>query len=329
MEFGMQINGPDLVQGRDLAQAAEALGFRTVYFPDHLVLEGPERQRQGFPAYDPMIQAAVVAVATERIRIGQLVLCNLFRHPAVTARSVATLDELSGGRAVLGLGTGWTESEFTMTGIPFPDIGPRLRMLDEALTCIRGLWGDAPFSFEGEFYRFREASLTPRPVQRPHPPIILGGSGKGLLRIAARHADVVNVISETGRQGYISIAKAAALTDDGFREKVRFLHGEAANAGRDPRAVRVSGMIATLALTESRADAEGMAQAMAGMFGVPPAAVLSSPLLLIGTAEELVRELQRREREWGLAETIIAGQFTLETLERFGREVIPRVAAGR
>jgi probable F420-dependent oxidoreductase len=326
MEFAIQINGPDLVQGRDIAQTAEALGFRTVYFPDHLVLEGPERQQQGFPAYDPMIQAAVVATATKRIRVGQLVLCNLFRHPALTARSIATLDELSNGRAVLGLGTGWTESEFRMTGIPFPDIKPRLRMLDEALTCIRGLWGDAPFSFEGEFYRFREASLLPRPVQRPHPPIILGGSGKGLLRIAARHADVVNVISETGRQGYISLAKAAELTDESFRDRVEFLHAEAKKAGRDPQAVRVSGMIATVAVTATRADAQAMAEAIAGMFGVPPAMIHSSPLCLVGTPEDMVAELTRRRDAWGLAEVILAGQYTTETLERFGREVLPPLA---
>lgn len=325
MEFGIQINGPDLIQGRDIAQAAEAVGFRTVYFPDHLVLEGPERQQQGFPAYDPMIQAAVVAAATTRIRVGQLVLCNLFRHPAITARSIATLDELSNGRAVLGLGSGWTETEFTMTGIPFPEIGPRLRMLDEALTCIRGLWGDAPFSYEGEFYRFRDASLTPRPVQRPHPPIVLGGSGKGLLRIAAKHADLVNIVSETGKQGYISLAQAAKLTNESFREKIRFLHGEAAAAGRDPRCVRVSGMIVTVAVTDSRADAQGMAAGVGGMFGVPAEVILSSPLFLIGTAEDLVTELRRREREWGLSEAIIAGQYTVETLERFGREVLPHL----
>src|SRR5207247_436223 len=117
-----------------------------------LVHEGPERQRDDHPAYDPMVQAAVVAEATRRVRIGHLVLCNLFRHPAVTARSLATLDELSGGRLVAGLGSGWTETEFRMTGIAFPEVTTRLRMLDEALTCIRGLWGGEPFSFAGELY---------------------------------------------------------------------------------------------------------------------------------------------------------------------------------
>src|SRR5437773_2462492 len=100
MKFGLQVGFPDWKQLRDVAQAAEGLGFHSIYFPDHLVHEGPERQRDDHPAYDPMVQAAVVAEATRRVRIGHLVLCNLFRHPAVTARSLATLDELSGGRLV-------------------------------------------------------------------------------------------------------------------------------------------------------------------------------------------------------------------------------------
>ena len=146
MDCALQIGWTDITGLRDMAQAAEGLGFSTIYFPDHLVAEGPERQVMGVPSYDPLMQAAIAAAATSRVRIGHLVLCNLFRHPAVTARSLATLDQLSGGRMVAGLGSGWTETEFRMTGIAFPEIGARLRMLDEALTCLRGLWGEGPFT---------------------------------------------------------------------------------------------------------------------------------------------------------------------------------------
>src|SRR5262249_43349194 len=155
--------------------------------------------------YDPVVQAAIVAEATRRVRIGHLVLCNLFRHPAVTARSLATLDELSGGRLIAGLGTGWTETEFRMTGLAFPDIGTRLRMLDEALPCLRGPWPAAPFSSGGASPPSRAAAPPPRPVRRPHPPSLPGGSGKGPPRIAARHADGVNIISGTGKPGYIAM----------------------------------------------------------------------------------------------------------------------------
>ena len=172
------------------------------------------------PAFDSMTLATIAAEATRTVKVGHMVLCNLFRHPAITAQSLATLDHLSGGRAIAGLGSGWTETEFRMTGIPFPDVATRLRMLDEALVCLRGLWSDEPFTFAGEFYRFTEATLLPRPVQRPHPPIVLGGSGRGLLRIAARHADSLNLISSAGREGYIALKSVVAFTDASFKAKV-------------------------------------------------------------------------------------------------------------
>ncbi len=324
MKFGLQVGFPDWKQLRDVAQAAEGLGFHSIYFPDHLVHEGPERQRDDHPAYDPMVQAAVVAEATGRVRIGHLVLCNLFRHPAVTARSLATLDELSGGRLVAGLGSGWTETEFRMTGIAFPDVTTRLRMLDEALTCIRGLWGGEPFSFAGEFYRFQDAVLFPKPVQRPHPPFLLGGNGRGLLRLAARHADELNIISGTGRTGYIALAEVSKLTDESFRAKARFAREEAARHGRDGSAIAISQTIFTLMLTDAPQATRALAESFGKMLGQAPDAVLRSPLSLIGTPEECVAELGRRAREWEVAETIFAYRSD-DVLRRLGEEVLPRV----
>jgi probable F420-dependent oxidoreductase len=324
MDFGLQLGWVEFDRLRDLAQTAEGLGFSSVSFPDHLLAEGPERQAMGVPAFDPMMQAAVVAAATSRVRIGHLVLCNLFRHPAVTARSLATLDHMSGGRMIAGLGSGWTETEFRMTGIPFPEIGPRLRMLDEALTCLRGLWGEEPFSFEGEFYRFQDASLVPRPVQA-RPPVLLGGGGKGLLRVAARHADVVNIVSDSGRAGYIAIANAIKLSDDTFRKKVDFLRAEADRAGRDGRAIRISAMIFTAQLTESRAEAQAAIEGLASMFGVPASALLASPLFLVGTPDDCIAELKRRQKAWDLSEVVLSGAGAPDLLERFGREILPHV----
>jgi probable F420-dependent oxidoreductase len=324
MDCAIQIGWTDITGLRDMAQAAEGLGYSTIYFPDHLVAEGPERQVMGVPSFDPLMQAAVVAGATSRVRIGHLVLCNLFRHPAVTARSLATLDQLSGGRMVAGLGSGWTETEFRMTGIAFPEIGARLRMLDEALTCLRGVWGDAPFTFEGEFYRFTDAALLPKPLQA-RPPILLGGSGKGLLRIAARHADVLNIVAETGKPGYIKIAQALKLTDATFREKARFVREEAARAGRDPKAIKLSAMLFTVQLTDSRDATKFAAEALGGMFGAPPEAILGSPLFLVGTPEDCVTELRRRQQEWDLSEVVLAGPTAADLMERFGREVLPHI----
>ena len=324
MRFGIQLAFDDASRLRDRAQMAEALGFDAIYLPDHLFVEGPERQHDGRPANDPMIEAAVIATATKWVRIGHLVLCNLFRHPAITARSLSTLDVVSAGRAIAGLGTGWTETEFRMTGLSFPDIGTRLKMLDEALASLRGLWGEKPFSFAGEFYRFEAATLLPRPVQRPHPPILIGGGGKGMLRLAARHADAFNLISTVGREGYIALATVNAFTEARFREKVRFLREETARQGRDRNAVAVSQSCFSTILTDSPAATRAMADGMAPMFGGSADAVLRSPLALVGTPEECVAELRRRGREWEVEETIFsfAGE---DWMRRLGEEVLRAV----
>src|SRR5262245_51737895 len=154
MQFGLQIGNVDWNELRDSARKVEALGFDSIMMPDHIVHEGPEKQHDpSARSFDPILQAGVIAGATQKLRIGHLVLCNLFRHPVFTAQAIMSLDHLSGGRTFCGLGTGWTETEFRMTGIPFPDITTRLRMLDEALTCVRGLWTQEQTSFAGEFYQ--------------------------------------------------------------------------------------------------------------------------------------------------------------------------------
>lgn len=324
MRFGVQIGVGigEIGRVRDQAQQVEGLGFDLLYFPDHLLLEGPERQRVDGPSFDSMAMAAIAAQATSRIHIGHLVLCNLFRHPAVTAQSLATLDHLSGGRMVVGLGSGWTETEFRMTGIPFPPISERLRMLDESLTCIRGLWGDAPFSFDGEFYHFRDADLLPKTVQKPHPRIVLGGGGKGLLRIAARHADVLNVISDVGRRGFISMQGAAELNDQAFTGKLEFVRAEAARLGRAPQAVEMSNFAFNCMVADSAEQAPTIREGMAAMLGSTPEEVMRSPISLVGTPDELIAELQRRAREWELRELVMQWQDEA-SVSRFAREVIP------
>jgi probable F420-dependent oxidoreductase len=325
MEFGLQLANMEWPQLRDTAQAAEGLGFHALMVPDHIVAEGPERSYDPHHlSWDPMIELAVLSEATKKIRIGHLVLCNLFRHPAITAQSLTSLDRLSGGRLIAGLGTGWTEREFQMTGIPFPEIGARLRMLDEALTCMRSLWTREETTIQGEFYQLRDAILWPKPVQQPHPPILLGGGGKGLLRVAAKHADIVNIISDAGKPGYIKLENVAKLTEDSFQAKVRFVRDEARGHGRDPRTLRISNAIFSTILTDSPAATLAAAEGMAPMFNVTAEGMLHSPMALIGTPEQCIAELQRRQRQWdvSLATFSFAGE---DTMQRLAKEVLPHV----
>jgi probable F420-dependent oxidoreductase len=325
MEFGVQTSNVEWQRLREQAQMAEELGFGILTLPDHIVYEGPEKQADpSHLAYDPIMQAAVAAEATRTLRVGHLVLCNLFRHPVFTAQALVSLDHLSAGRAFLGLGSGWTETEFRMSGIPFPAIGPRLRMLDEALTCIRSLWTQEQTTFDGEFYHLQAARLFPQPLQKPRPPILLGGGGRGLLRIAARHADVVNIISSAGATGYISLAEASQFDDGGFRARVDFVRAEAKKHGRDPQAIRISHVVFQVMLTDSAAATQQTLENVAGMFGATPAGIRHSPHFVIGTPEECVAELKRRVRAWDLSQII----FPLRdeaTIQRLAREVLPHV----
>jgi probable F420-dependent oxidoreductase len=325
MDFGLQLAGLEWSHLRDVAQADEGVGFQTLLVPDHLVAEGPERQiNRDYLSYDSMVVLAVIAEATKTVRLGHLVACNLFRHPAIAAQSLMTLDRLSQGRLIAGLGTGWTESEFRMSGIPFPEIGPRLRMLDEALTCMRSLWTKQETTFSGEFYQFRDAILWPKPVQQPHPPILLGGGGRGLLRVAAKHADIVNIISDAGKAGYVSLANVVKLTNDSFRAKIRFLREEAQKHGREGGAIKISNVIFSTVLTDSPAATQAMAESMAPMFNVTAEAMLRSPMALIGTPEQCVAELQRRRRDWDMSQVIFsfAGE---DMMRRLAEQVLPHV----
>ncbi len=326
MEFGLQIANIEWQALRDTAQMAEGLGFHSMMLPDHVLYEGPEKQ--GDPrhlAYDPILQAAVIAEATKKMRVGHLVLCNLFRHPWFTAQCISSVDHISGGRAFLGLGSGWTETEFRMTGIQYPDITTRLRMLDEALSCIRSLWTQEHTTFEGEFYHLKDAIQFPKPAQKPHPPIVLGGGGKGLLRLAAKHADAVNIIADVGKTGYIKLANTSKFSDASFKEKVRFVREEAARNGRDAKAVKISNVVFQPILTDSTAASQQMTENMAGMMRTSPDDVRHSPLFLIGTPDEWVTELKRRAREWELSETVFSWSLGEAGMRTLAKEVLPHV----
>jgi alkanesulfonate monooxygenase SsuD/methylene tetrahydromethanopterin reductase-like flavin-dependent oxidoreductase (luciferase family) len=226
-----------------------------------------------------MTVLGALATATSEARIGGHVLCNLFCHPSITALATSTLDHLSNGRAVLGIGAGWTRNEFEMMGLSYPDIQPRLRMLDEALTIVKSLWTEPRTTFSGEFYRLENAISVPKPVQEPHPPIVLGGSGKGLLRIAARHADVVNVIVDIGRAGTVLTSEIAKLTEESFQAKLDFVRREARACGRDPI---LSTTLFLLIITDSPEATVQTAGAVAAGFGLDPQHALHIPIGLIG-----------------------------------------------
>jgi alkanesulfonate monooxygenase SsuD/methylene tetrahydromethanopterin reductase-like flavin-dependent oxidoreductase (luciferase family) len=197
-------------------------------------------------------------------------------------------------------------------------------MLDESLTCIRSLWTQERTTFEGEFYRFEDAILWPKPLQRPHPPIIIGGSGRGALRLMAKHADVANIAVDTGKPAKLTLDGMGKINDAAFRDRANFVRAEAARLGRDPSAITISNAVFSVTLADSPAAAEASAREIGRTFGIPSHEAPRSALFLIGTPQQCVEELNRRAAEWGVGQFLLAAG-SAETTRRLANEVLPHV----
>lgn len=244
------------------ARAAEAAGLSLVTVMDHLN-QIPGIGRQDEPMLEGWSVLSALARETERIRLGTLVSGVTYRNPALLAKTATTLDVLSGGRAVFGLGAAWFEAEHESFGFDFPPIGERMDRLDEALAIVRGMFGSERSTFEGRRYRTRDAINVPRPVQAGGPPILVGGGGEQrTLRIAARHADMTHWFP---------------LGLDVLARKTGLLAGYCEEIGRDPAEVERT-LAAPVLVAATEAEARTMWEALPPdrrtdvVFGTPEAA---------------------------------------------------------
>ncbi|HEY8798184.1 MAG TPA: TIGR03560 family F420-dependent LLM class oxidoreductase [Candidatus Dormibacteraeota bacterium] len=216
---------------REVWTAADQAGFDHLWIMDHFMpLVRSATGWYQFEPTDPVFEAwttlASMAEVAKRIRIGVNVTGNLYRHPSVLAKTVATVDQFSGGRVEFGIGASWAEFEFTSLGIPFPQARERMDRLAEACEVLKLLWTRDVADYDGSHYQLRGAISQPKPVQQPHPPIWIGGSGeKRLLRIAAQHADVWNLVG--------------AVPEEALRLS-RVLDAHCDEIGRDPAKIRRS-----------------------------------------------------------------------------------------
>jgi probable F420-dependent oxidoreductase len=331
MEFAIQVGGGQVrheQSGIDAiveeTQLAESLGFDVVFVPDHYVFEALGTLQLEKPAYEMFFVMATLAQRTKTIRIGSHVACMLFRHPALTARLFAQIDEASRGRVIAGVGAGWTRSEFEMMGIPFPEVSDRLHIMDEAVLIMRGLWASDRYTFAGDHFTVTDAVCLPKPAQQPGPPLMLGGSGNGILRRAGEWADIIHMVPVIGKAGTTTLDEIQKFSDEALPAKLARVRKAEALAGRAPDSVRFASTIFTYAPTTSPEQSDTIAQGMAGMFGLTPDALRRHPIALIGTPDEMAAELRRREREHGLS--LLAINFSSsEQIRTFGEQVLPRV----
>jgi len=249
---------------------------------------------------------AGLAAETSRVRVGVLVTGNTYRNPAVLASMGKTLDHSSDGRLIMGIGAGWFELEHISYDIPFYTTGERIRRLDEAVEIIKRLWTEKLVSFKGKYYEIKDAYCEPKPLQKPYPPIMIGGAGEKLtLRVVAKHADIWNTFG----------------SPEAFRQKIAILKEHCEAVGRDINDIEISWAGATR-IAESPAERDEVIRKVAARFGRPPEEV--GPGLLMGTADE-IRERIRKLIDVGVTHFIImpTSPSDHETIRRFAEEVVP------
>jgi probable F420-dependent oxidoreductase len=197
----------------EAARRTEDLGYSTFLIRDHFAPDffGPQLA--------PIAALTAAACATTRLRVGSLVIDNDYRHPVVLAKEIATLDGLAGGRVELGLGAGWLQKEYAQAGMPFDPPGTRIGRLEESIRVLKGLFADGPLSFDGAHYRISELDGFPKPVQRPHPPILIGAGSPRMLRLAGREADIVGLLTTSTRTGTL-VDDPAERTATAIAEKI-------------------------------------------------------------------------------------------------------------
>ena len=297
--FRFGINARDATsraEWQDKARRIESLGYSTLLVPDHL-----------WPVLAPVPALVSAAAATSTLRVGTNVINNDLRHPVLLAREAATLDLVTDGRLELGLGAGYVRSEYEQAGLQYDRGAVRVERLGEAVTIIKGLLDGAELNFTGQHYRVTNHRIHPLPIQRPHPPIMIGGNGPRLLTLAAQEADTVNFTGITfargGTEHDMSGWRVAAID-----ERVRRLR---AAAGARFDRLELSAQIQRVIVTENRRQAAD--ELTKTWKPLTAEEILESPYVLIGTVDEMVEALHARRARWGISYFVTFDPF-LETL---------------
>ncbi|MGH9030427.1 MAG: TIGR03621 family F420-dependent LLM class oxidoreductase [Acidimicrobiales bacterium] len=266
------------------ARKIEDLGYSALLMPDHFDDQ-----------FAPVPALASAAAATQSLKIGALVFDNDYRHPLVLAKEAATLDLLSDGRLELGLGAGWMRTDYDQSGISYDPPAVRVERFEEGVAIVKGLLeSEGSFSFSGKHYRVSEHSPTPRPAQRPRPPLLIGGGARRVLSIAAREADIVG-INVNLRTGVVGPEAAADATPEATRRKVAWVKEAAGNRFSD---IELNTLVGFVSITD---DPSKILEPMASAFGIDPADAPHVPLALVGSVEGITEELRWRREEYGLS----------------------------
>ena len=266
------------------------MGYSTLTIPDHF---GDQLA--------PIAALMSAADATTKLRVGALVFDNDYRHPVVLAKEAATLDRLSGGRTDFGLGAGWLTSDYDETGIPYDPPGTRIERMTEALTIIKAFFAGGTVSFSGKHYTISGVDALPAPLQKPHPPIVLGGGGRRMLRLAAREADIIS-INYNLSEGRVNAELMRTGLSQATAEKLGWIREAAADRFDQ---IELSITVFVVNVTDDR---DTVAGALASGFGLEPRDFLEMPHFLIGTVDQITEDLRARRDRYGFSYIVVPGE---------------------
>jgi probable F420-dependent oxidoreductase len=292
------VDGPELAAR---ARRAEAIGYHALVIPDHLI-----------PQLSPAVAMTWIAQATERLRVAAFVFNNDLRHPAVLAQDLASLDVLSGGRLDVAIGAGWNKPEYDAIGLRYDPTPVRQARLIEAIAVLKGAFGETPFSFEGEHYAITELDGQPKPVQKPHPPFLIGGGGRRTLELAAREAQVVGLAPRIANER----ADPSSLTVAGTAEKIDWVRAVAGDRFGDLE-LNVYPSTTDVSVTDhALAEAKDLAARLAGRTAVDVSAeeLLESPHIFIGSLGALEAKFIRQRQELGISSIMVGEMGPLDQI---------------
>jgi probable F420-dependent oxidoreductase len=275
----------------DQACRAEAIGYDSLAVGEHI-----------FADLAPISALTAAAMATSTIRLTSLTFANDFRNPLLLAKEMASLDVLSGGRLELGIGSGFYRTDYDQTGIPLDPPGTRLDRLFEAVRLMKRAFTGETVDHDGEHYSARGFSLVPEPVQKPWPPLLIGGGGKRVLSFAAREADIVSLNIRTTREGGFDWA---SIGPEAIAEKIAWVR-EA--AGDRLPGLELHWIVPAMAVTDRPLDAAREVLEMFGVAGeIVPEVLLAAPQVLVGSEDAIVEKLHRNRDEYGVSYVTVFG----------------------
>jgi probable F420-dependent oxidoreductase len=303
--FQFLADAREIVSGKELAERArraESVGYHALVIPDHLIAQ-----------LSPIVAMTWIAAATERLRVAAFVFNNDLRHPAVLAQDLASLDVLSGGRLDVAIGAGWNQPEYDSIGLPFEPTPVRQARLAEAIAVLKGAFADTPFTFAGEHYRVTDLDGQPKPIQRPHPPFLIGGGGRRTLELAAREAQIVGLAPriKAGRR-----TDTRSITFEGTREKIAWVREAAGERFDDLRLNVYPSGVGVSVTDRGAAELRDAADAIRKRTGgeISEDEVADSPHVFVGSIDELEQKVTRLRDELGISSFMVGEMGEIDRL---------------